>query len=182
MNDELDKKLCEKYPKIFAERNLSETETCMCWGFPGDGWYHLIDELCFCIQYHIDHPPKFKRNVPLNWLKWIALKFVPYRWRYRFSFLRYSHEDKKISQVVAEQVKEKFAGLRFYYRGGDDKIAEMVSFAESLSYRICEDCGAMNDVQVYRDGWHRTLCVNCENKRKAEMEKVRANGIQGGKA
>jgi hypothetical protein len=35
--------------------------------------------------------------------------------------------------VVVQQVKEKFGGLRFYYYGGDDIIAGMVSFAEAMS-------------------------------------------------
>ena len=43
MKDELDNKLCEKYPKIFKMRNASMQETAMCWGFPGDGWFNIID-------------------------------------------------------------------------------------------------------------------------------------------
>lgn len=38
-----------------------------------------------------------------------------------------------IPQVVAEQVKEKFGTLRFYYRGGDDFIDGLVSMAEGIS-------------------------------------------------
>lgn len=45
MNKELDAKLCSKYPKLYAQRNLSPQETAMCWGFPGDGWYDIIDNL-----------------------------------------------------------------------------------------------------------------------------------------
>ena len=43
-----------------------------------------------------------------------------------------------VEQVVAEQVKEKFGGLRFYYRGGDGDqyIRGMISLAEVLSERI----------------------------------------------
>ncbi len=50
MTPELDRLLCSRYPRIFAERNLSPRETCMCWGFPGDGWYALIDTLCAQLQ------------------------------------------------------------------------------------------------------------------------------------
>lgn len=47
MNDQLTRKLYEKYPEIFAEHHLSPDKTCMCFGFEcDDGWYHLIDELC----------------------------------------------------------------------------------------------------------------------------------------
>ena len=45
MNEKLDKKLCEDYPSLYRQRNLPMDQTCMCWGFPGDGWYKLIDGL-----------------------------------------------------------------------------------------------------------------------------------------
>lgn len=55
MNQVLDKQLCEKYPKIFADRYKPMTETAMCWGFDhGDGWYQILDSLCNQIQHHID--------------------------------------------------------------------------------------------------------------------------------
>ena len=50
MRAKLDKKLCEKYPKLYAQRGLSMQETCMCWGFPGDGWYDIIDRLSAKIE------------------------------------------------------------------------------------------------------------------------------------
>ena len=50
MTPELDRLLCARYPRIFAERHLSPRETCMCWGFPGNGWYGLIDTLCSALQ------------------------------------------------------------------------------------------------------------------------------------
>ena len=50
MTPELDRLLCARYPRIFAERHLSPRETCMCWGFPGDGWFSLIDTLCVELQ------------------------------------------------------------------------------------------------------------------------------------
>lgn len=55
MSPELDKQLCEKYPKIFANRYADMRTTAMCWGFEhGDGWYNIIDQLCGNIQHHID--------------------------------------------------------------------------------------------------------------------------------
>lgn len=50
MTPELDRLLCARYPRIFAERNLSPRETCMCRGFPGDRWFSLIDTLCAELQ------------------------------------------------------------------------------------------------------------------------------------
>ena len=50
MTPALERLLCCRYPRIFAERHLSPRETCMCWGFPGDGWFSLIDTLCTQLQ------------------------------------------------------------------------------------------------------------------------------------
>lgn len=57
MNKENTKKLFEKYPKIFPKekRDLGPMHTLMCFGFEcGDGWYKVIDDLCFTIQQYVD--------------------------------------------------------------------------------------------------------------------------------
>jgi hypothetical protein len=55
MKPELDKALCEKYPKIFANRHADMRATAMCWGFEcGDGWYQIIEALCCAMQSHCD--------------------------------------------------------------------------------------------------------------------------------
>lgn len=76
------------------------------------------------------------------------------------------------SQVVAAQVKTKFGGLRFYINGGTDEQYGAISFAESLSYSICEYCGSMEDVGQTR-GWIITLCKKCAKKENKEIEKDR---------
>ena len=50
MREDLDKQLCAKYPDIFKDRHGDMRETAMCWGFPGDGWYNIIDSLCATIK------------------------------------------------------------------------------------------------------------------------------------
>lgn len=63
MRKELDDKLCEKYPKIFADRHADMHTTAMFWGFEcGDGWYWLIDQLCGLMQGVIDMNPHL--NIP----------------------------------------------------------------------------------------------------------------------
>ncbi len=55
MRIDLENKLFEKYPEIFKQKDLSKTETCMCWGIcVPDEWYNLIDVLCSNIQWYID--------------------------------------------------------------------------------------------------------------------------------
>lgn len=46
MDEKLDKKLCEDFPLLFADRRRSMQETCMCWGFScGRGWEPIIRRL-----------------------------------------------------------------------------------------------------------------------------------------
>ena len=67
-----------KYPKIFKNVSKTEMESCMAFGIEcGPGWYTLLDELCSALQWDTDY-----NNYP---------------------------------QVVADQVKEKYGTLRFYF-------------------------------------------------------------------
>jgi len=71
------------------------------------------------------------------------------------------------SQVVAEQVKEKFGGLRFYHRGGigNGTIDGLVTMAEAMSEVTCEVCGNLGK---RRDGgWIKTLCDTHHEEREA---------------
>lgn len=156
MTPEKDSQLCEKYPKIFRDRYASPQSTCMCWGFScGDGWYDLIDTLCSCIQNHVEN--KFRQQQ-------LSLKYGNIK-----------PEDVIPSedlQVVAVQVKEKFGGLRFYINGADEEVHGMITMAEAMSHKICEDCGSKGTLR--KGGWLRTLCDSChdaDQKRKHESWK-----------
>lgn len=183
MKEELDKALCEKYPKIFAQRTLAPHETCMCWGFAcGDGWFNIIDALCGNIQWHIDqHNKDVERNKEYHAMRDAALAgdwslfdernknwATDPRYAQRLEDERASLLNKEVpkwfcvlepmDQVEAVQVKEKFGGLRFYTDCvPDDYIRGLISLAESLSVRTCEVCGAPG--KQGGQGWIRTLCV-----------------------
>lgn len=130
MNDGLDKLLCEKYPKIFVNRNGDPKETLMCWGFEcGDGWFNIIDQLCSNIQHRIDWRQEQKEKYGRG---------------------------EGCKQVVAVQIKEKFGTLRFYTEGGDEEIYGMIRMAESMSCVTCEVCGSPGKQR--HGGWIRTLC------------------------
>lgn len=142
MRQELDNLLCSKYPKLFANRNKPMTETCMCWGFScGDGWYNIINHLCHLIQSHIDWKQEQKEKY---------------------------NRGEGCEQVVVDQVKEKFGTLRFYFQGGDDYISGAVAMAESLSAVTCESCGGVGERGG--NGWVRTICKPCEEKRNKQIE------------
>lgn len=80
-------------------------------------------------------------------------------------------------QVVVEQIKEKFGGLRFYYQGGDDYIHGLVSMAESWAGIACEECGGIGKRRG--GGWIRTLCDAHEAERKTRIEEqTRKDGLE----
>jgi hypothetical protein len=63
----------------------------------------------------------------------------------------------------AEQVKEKFGGLRFYWSGGTDEISKLVDSAEAESYKTCENCGSKENI-TSEGAWITTLCKECRRK------------------
>lgn len=138
----------DKYPQIFSKP---------CEVSVGEGWYGILDSLCGNIQGYLNNVSDrrdwtTKHNIELeeaksnNWEDW------PEYWS------RDPVEVPEIvDQVVALQVKEKFGGLRFYYGGGDHYVSGLVSMAESMSYKTCEECGAPGELDTSRS-WVRTVC------------------------
>jgi hypothetical protein len=59
------------------------------------------------------------------------------------------------------QIKEKFGGLRFYATPNMEDAPEdyykLIEEAETLSYKICEECGEPGSIQEYK-GWYSTTC------------------------
>lgn len=176
MRDDLDTLLVQKYPKIFVNRYADMRTTAMCWGFDcSDGWFDILDLLCFQIQSHIDWSRK-QRATDLQFNRTLKHaiagnkdKLIKY---YTFgktvsdyaiaqaendiAHKRFRKVTEKVTQVVADQVKEKFGTLRFYYSGGDRTIDGMVRMAEAMSSRVCEVCGIPGKRTT--GGWIRTLC------------------------
>ena len=149
MKKELQQKLYDKYPLLFQDASKPMSETCMCWGIStGDGWHRLLDNLCNKIQHRIE-----SHNRTVDYYKQNPAKdgSGPPEWA-----------KDNISQVIFDQVKEKFGGLRIYHHGGDDIVSAYISFAESLSYNICEDCGKFDDtVGRTTKGWIHVICKSC---------------------
>ena len=83
MKQELDKLLCEKYPKMMVNRHKPMMETCMCWGFEvGDGWFNLLDQLMGNIQHHIDWKNRDGEVVSQVTLDQVKEKFGTLRFYY----------------------------------------------------------------------------------------------------
>lgn len=181
-NGDMDKKLCESYPKIFRDRRAPIQKSLMGFGFEvGAGWYNILDSLCHLIQWKIDQSRKdrlsalrFNRALgkALNGDKRALTAFYTYgpdgpgAWA-----LKAIEDDIKegkfkpvwevIPQVVATQVKEKFGTLRFYYYGGDEYISGAVHMAENMSGVTCEVCGSPG--KSNEGGWIKVRCEEHEN-------------------
>lgn len=108
----------------------------------GPGWWPIIEALCGQIHHHV---------------KW--------RQEQKEKYGRYDG----CPDVIVEQIKEKFGGLRFYYQGGDDTVDGMVRMAESWAARSCEECGKPG--RSRGGGWIRTLCDEHEEMRQEEYKK-----------
>jgi len=176
MRDTLEIQLGEKYPKIFVSRRSDMKHTTPCWGFEcADGWFNIIDKLCANIQRRIDGSRRARAqalrfNRALNRAQQgnidpLARYFsgngdITERSLGTATNCLIKAEYRKVidavPQVVAEQVKEKFGGLRFYYRGGDDYVLGLVSMAESMSVVTCETCG--NVGKRINANWIYTAC------------------------
>lgn len=100
----------------------------------GEGWWPILETLCANIQSYTDWWNKNRETRPV------------------------------VEQVVVEQIKEKFGGLRFYYQGGDDKIRGMVIMAEAWAGHHCETCGKPG--RQREGGWIMTLCDEHEAERQ----------------
>ena len=195
MKQELDKLLCEKYPKMMVNRHKGMQETCMCWGFEcGDGWFNILDQLMGNIQHHIDWKDK-QRKWAIDYNAMAAQAKEGNFDLFEDSMkdtISTEYKEKRLAEIIAsdfrevpdaipqvtlDQVKEKFGTLRFYYTGGDDYISGMVSLAESLTAVTCESCG--NPGERRGGGWVHTYCDPCEEKRERERaEYARSNGFE----
>jgi hypothetical protein len=81
-------------------------------------------------------------------------------------------------QVVVEQIKEKFGGLRFYYQGGDEQVHGMVRMAEAWAANCCEECCAPG---IRRNGgWIRTLCDmhEAEHQERLRSREMKLSGVE----
>lgn len=154
MRAELQKKLFEKYPKIFSKREKSTRDNLMYFGFDhDDGWYWLIDNLCNTIQNYIDS--NYKWSTKRHGFLWLKKRIIRI----------------DLPQLVAVQVKEKFGRLCFYVDFSDEFVEGIIRFAEDLSGTICEMCGTTKEVGK-TSGWIKTICKGCiqSNERLKDRE------------
>lgn len=160
MKPELEKILVEKYPKIFVDYGKSHQESALSWGLEvGAGWFNLIDHTCESLSH------LYTSGLSLGDQRYVPLD---------------------APTVIATQIKEKFGGLRFYYRLElPDKVKELekqaetdaklkeaidawsrdyiqfvdgiIYMAETISMRTCERTGLKGELHRTPGGWYKVL-------------------------
>jgi len=146
MREELDKLLCEKYPKMMVNRNKGMQETCMCWGFEcGDGWFEILNQLMGNIQHHIDWKNKKEEVVPQVTLDQVKEKFGTLRFYY-------TGGDDYIRGLVS--MAESMSGVTCEGCGAQAKT----------NWPKAENGGI--------GGWVRTICAPCEEARELAHKKA----------
>ena len=134
--------LAKSYPELMERSNISESLGV------DVGWFNIIDTLCGCIYAPLMHAK--------NMLKAATEYPRDDNGEYlRKAELLYSLELAALPTIV--QIKEKFAGLRFYVSGSNDRIHSLIEFAERMSRCTCEKCGAPGELDD-GTGWMKTHC------------------------
>lgn len=155
MDSNLQQQLYDKYPLLFAQKDLDNTQTAMCWGIGcGNGWYDLIDTVCNEIQELIDEPlhtielyQGFIKQNPNGESVGAYQQLIA------------QAQEKVIPQVEIVQVKEKWGSLRIYLNHYNPEINSILSFAENMSSKTCEKCG--NKGYPASTSWIMSLCDPC---------------------
>jgi len=142
----------------------------------GNGWASILDLAFKKINHHIENPAyepekltwikDFYNKIFWNLVLFKICKLLPqkqYEWCFTYlsAHPKYIAPKNKINFEIT-QIKEKFGGLRIYHQGGDAYIEGIISFAESLSYQVCENCGSNQDVSQNKKGWIKTYCKECQ--------------------
>lgn len=166
MKAALDTELCQKFPTLYRDRNADMRTTCMCWGFScGDGWAGILSALSAGIT---------NATSERCW----GGKAKAADGHFECGFV-----------AVAEQVKEKYGTLRFYWRAEpkpgvppeavDEEYAQeirgridgLVEMAERMSAITCEVCGAPG--KLNRGGWLEVRCDRCRLEDQAYYRRPR---------
>ena len=145
MRDELVERLHKDYPDLCKKADDGDFGV-------GDGWFNIIDTLCSLMSSKVD---RIRRELERLKIKDQALTH----------YTEHQLHEALEELPVIKQVKEKFGALRFYVDGVTDEHRAYIDFAESLSMRTCEECGAPGTPR--NAGWTKTLCDKHHREREA---------------
>jgi hypothetical protein len=137
-------KLTEQYPSLFRTKGDRQS---YCGFHVGEGWRPIIETLCA----YLDHDrAKIAARIDDKDDNGVGIPPLEY-------------ELENTEWPVVAQIKEKFGTLRFYCHHTTTEQNYYIDFAESLTGRVCEDCGKPGTTGngKGRRGWIKTLCDEC---------------------
>jgi hypothetical protein len=157
MEQELEHKLIEKYPKLFRDVNKSPRETLICFGAEcGSGWFDILDNLCGFITNLQKSRSYFLTKKDGEFIDFHCpdIKFVQIKEKY--GTLRvYWHFADWDYEEFASQLKNT-EDLDKHISKYSDVIESAIDFCEYLSSKTCEVTGKPG--KLYSKGWSVTLC------------------------
>jgi len=128
MKKELEKKLIEKFPRLFKGKGMPLTENLMSFGCEiNDGWYDLMYETCTKLN-----------DFPVILVQ-VKEKFAGLR-------IYIDPDDNLIKNMTKYEISEVFK-----------KAYQIINDMEEKSFTICEVCGKEGKTYV-RNYWYKTLC------------------------
>ena len=139
------KTLHTRFPLLFKQTEVAV----------GDGWHGLLETLCTLLygpyvraKDNYDRTCKTVGTAPYPGAKVVTDRHV--------HEARQALQEAEANLPRVVQVKEKLGTLRFYANQVDERAAAYINFAEHMSGKICEVCGAPGT----RGGkvWVKTLC------------------------
>jgi hypothetical protein len=134
--------LAKSYPELMEKSHIGESLGV------DIGWFNIIDTLCGCIYAPLSNA-KSRLKAATEYPRDDSGKYL------LECEARYAQELDALPVIA--QIKEKFAGLRFYVRECNDRIDTLIEFAERMSRHTCEVCGAPGELDD-GTGWMKTHC------------------------
>lgn len=117
-------------------------------------WYKLLYSRFKMWLKHIKNPENVWYGGGLK--RETALRSVGKGW----SKIIHNLYDAKPKHTNVMQVKEKYAGLRFYISGAPEWYNDLIEFYEGKSLETCEQCGKKGKPREDLS-WMLTLCDDC---------------------
>lgn len=74
-----------------------------------------------------------------------------------------------LHRVVITQIKEKFGGLRIYTNYSTEFVDGVISMAEHIASKTCEETGKFGSLHASHTGWLRTLNPDWANEHGYEL-------------
>jgi len=153
MKLELEQQLVSKYPNLFKQYGGDVRETCMAFGIEcGDGWYHLIDDLCGAIQGEVDWINRLFPNLNFSCSAvQVKEKYGSLRFYYEFFYATDLPDDKM--RILNDSM---------------NRISGVTTFAEKISQTTCENCGGKCEREDAP--FPRALCDACDTLRRDAID------------